>query len=722
MKVWLQSLMILVILMVAVPGYAQKRDLVAQADKVFGIGEYFKAIDKYSKAYSKEKDKVRKTEIRYKIGHCYRLTNNTRKAETYYAQVVRRKFPDPAAHYYYAEMLKVNGKIEAAKEAFQEYLKVNPGDAVALLSFQTCDSIKSWMENPTRYEVANMKDFNSRDNDFSPFFASKDYRELYFTSSREGAEGNKIHGATGESFSDIFYTRLDNKQKWSQPSPLDKTINSMYDDGAPWISPDGSTMYFTRCRFDRQEELGCQILEAKRNGGKWAEPTVLPISKDSVVVAHPTLTSDQLTMYFISDMLGGEGGKDIWMVKRESTAGAWGAPENLGSVINTPKDEMFPNIRHDSILYFSSNGHPGMGGLDIFKAFKNEEDKWVIENMKYPVNSSADDFGIVFQTDDERGYFTSDRKEGSKGGDDIFSFFLPQVRFNLAGTVINEKTELAVKEAEIRLIGSDGTSLEFTTDTTGKFSFKLKPQTDYIVVAFKKGFLNGKIRETTMGIEENRDFNVSLMLAPIEKPVELPNILYDLAKWDLRPESMVALDLLVETLEDNPNITIELMSHTDIRPFRTMTNLELSQLRAQSVVDFLISKGIQADRLVARGYGPEVPRVVDERIKAQYDFLQVMDTLTRDYIDKLRNDQIREVAHQLNRRTEFRVLRTDYIPKELKEKGIDVEQQLIDRGLEELQKGIDPRKKRTAEEIEAIKNQTLKQTGGQGSGGGGGGV
>ena len=676
------------VLLAAQPAMSQRRDLVAQADKVFAIGEYHNAIDKYKKAYQKERDTQKKTEITLKIARCYILTNDTRKAESYLARVIRRKFPDPRVSLYYAEVLKSNGKFEESKTAYENYLKAEPADQLAILAYQTVDSILTWIESPTRYKVENMKDFNSRDHDFSPFYASADFKELYFTTSREGTEGNKIHGGTGTSFTDIFSTRLDNKQKWSVPTPIDKSVNTQYDEGTPWISADGNTLYFTRCRYDKSEALGCQILVSSRSGSKWAEPTIYPIAPDSVVVAHPALTPDELTLFFVSDMLGGLGGKDIWKVTRESKSAPWSEPYNLGSGINTPRDEMYPFIRTDSLFYFSSNGHPGMGGLDIFRAIMNEEGKWEVENMKSPINSIGDDFGIVFQPEEEIGYFSSNRPEGGRGGDDIYSFLLPQKRFSLNGLVINEKTEEVIDKAEVRLIGSDGTSMEFTTDSTGKFSFRLKEETDYIVVSFKKGFLNGKLRETTKGMQDSREFNANLILAPIERPIELPNILYDLAKWDLRPESMVALDQLVETLEDNPNITIELMSHTDIRPFRTMSNLELSQLRAQSVVDYLISKGIPSDRLKARGYGPEIPRLVDEKIAAQYDFLSVGDSLTGEFIESLRDIQVREVAHQLNRRTEFRVLSTDYVPKELRELDITPEEQLIIKGQEELQQGV----------------------------------
>lgn len=691
---------ILLAVLISVPAFGQKRDRLAQADKVFAIGEYHRAIDKYKKAYSKEKDSNRKNEISLKIAHCYRLINETKRAEPYYSRVVRRKIDNPEAYLYYARVLKMNGKLDDARAAYEEYLKLEPADTQATTELMACDSAISWINNPTRYEIENIKDFNTRFNDYSPFFASSDYKELYITSSREGGKGAKLHGGTGQSFSDIYYTRLDNKQKWAVPSALDKSINSPYDDGAPWVTSDGATIYFTRCRFDKQEELGCQVLMAKRQGTRWADPVVLPIAKDSVVVAHPSLTNDELTMFFTSDMLGGQGGKDIWMVKRESASGTFGEPMNLGSEINTPGNEMFPFVKNDSLFYFASDGHLGMGGLDIFKASLNPDGTWAVENMKYPINSLADDFGIIFQEEEERGYFVSSRTDNARGGDDIYSFVLPGKVFNLLGKVINEKTEEPLGTAEVRLIGSDGNSLEYTTDSTGIFSFKLKPETDYLLVAFKQGFLNGKMRETTKGLENSRDFETTLVLAPYEKPIELPNILYDLARWDLRPESMVALDGLVETLEDNPNITIELMSHTDVRPFRgTMTNLELSQNRAQSVVDYLILNGIESDRLAAKGYGPDVPRVVDEKIAEQYTFLTVGDTLSKAYIDQLADEQSQEIVHQLNRRTEFKVVRTDYVPKDQKPGDFDAKQQILLRGMEELQqKQRNPERRRNMQE------------------------
>ncbi len=376
---------------------------------------------------------------------------------------------------------------------------------------------------------------------------------------------------------------------------------------------------------------------------------------------------------------------------------------------------MFPSVKSDSLIYFSSNGHIGMGGLDIFSARLNEDGTWTVENMKFPINSEADDFGMVFQKADEQGYFTSSRKEGTKGGDDIYSFLLPTKHFSIAGLVINEKDELPIDSTIVKLIGSEGTNLEYTTDSTGRFSFNLKPETDYILVSLKKKFLNGKVRETTVGIPDSRDFKVTLLMAPIERPVELPNILYDLAQWNLRPESMVALDGLIETLDDNPNITIELMSHTDVRPFRTMTNLELSQNRAQSVVNYLIQNGVDPDRLRARGYGPEVPRAADEGIAELYDFIAVGDTLNKEFIDALGSADDQEIAHQFNRRTEFRVLSTDFVPRKQREQGVDVEQHILEMGRQEL------RTIRLPDSVKVTKSEAFKRKAAEKLGGGGGG-
>ncbi len=398
----------------------------------------------------------------------------------------------------------------------------------------------------------------------------------------------------------------------------------------------------------------------------------VPIAADTVTVKHPAASPDDLSLYFTANMPGGHGGYDIWMVKREKKTAPWGSPVNLGSSINTPGNEIFPYVHPDGSLYFSSDYHLGMGGLDIFKAEKDKKGKWVIRNMKYPINSSYDDFGIVFQGDWEKGFLTSNRP-GGKGKDDIFEFSLPPLEFILSGFVRDEKTDEIIPGATVKLIPNDGVPIEKKSEIDGSFRFELKPNTDYQIETSHEKYLNGKSRESTKGYETDKEFKRDVYMAPIEKPIELPNIMYEFAKWDLRPESMVSLDQLVETLNDNPNIVIELRSHTDFRGSAD-ANEELSQKRAQSVVDFLIEKGIEPDRLVAKGYGESMPRVVDMKMAQQYSFLNEGDVLTESYIKKLASLE-QEVAHQLNRRTEFQVLKTDYVSSGVDDDGAEDDSQ-----------------------------------------------
>jgi len=397
---------------------------------------------------------------------------------------------------------------------------------------------------------------------------------------------------------------------------------------------------------------------SKKSGDSWSEPENLEILPDSLVAAHPALSPDGLTLYFVSDIAGGSGGKDIWKVSRTAGGQSWSDPVNLGPDINTAGDELFPFMRNENTLYFSSDGLIGMGGLDIFKATAQPDGSWTVQNLRAPINSSSDDFGITFENDNEKGIFSSTRK--GRGNDDLYSFEFPPLKFSVTGLVKDEKTGTAIQGSTVQLIASDGSNLQAETGTGGDFKFALKPDVDYIFLASKRGYLNGKEKETTKGQEKSRDFMVTILLTAIDMPIELPNIFYDFNKWDLRPESMVSLDKLVETLTDNPNVTIELMSHTDSRDTEAY-NQELSQKRAQSVVQYLIEKGIEPERLSAKGYGESSPKVVDAAISTQSPFLKTGATLSEQYINSLSGEEQKEIAHQINRRTEFRVLRTDYI-------------------------------------------------------------
>ncbi len=656
----MRRLILLVILLTIIyipDSFAQKR----RTDKAYAsynAGEFYDAIDLFKNAYSKVRktDKAKRTELSYMIAECYRLTNEPKDAETWYRLAVKSSFSKPEGQYWLAESLKKIGNYQQAIDELKKYKQISPSDSRADQEIRACELAIEWQKNPEQYKVEEIKDLNSKNSDFSPAYARDDFGVIYFTSSRDDAAGNKTHGATGQNFTDIFESRIDKKSKWSTPVPVEN-INTEAEEGTPCFSADYKELYFTRCEAGKREKKGCVIMHTTRSGDKWNTPKNLGLLPDSLVSAHPALSHDGLKLYFVSDMPGGYGGKDIYVSTRADASDKWSAPRNLGPDINTSGNELFPYVREDGVLYFASDGHIGMGGLDIFKAVQQPDGSWNVQNMKPPINSFADDFGIIFEDSKEKGVFSSTRK--GKGNDDLFSFELPPMRFNVTGLVKDEKTGSPVSASVVQLIASDGSNLQAQTSETGEFKFALKADVDYIFLASKKGYLNGKEKETTKGQDKSRDFMVTILLTSIDKPIDLPNIFYDFDKWDLRPESMVSLDKLIESLNDNPSITIELMSHTDSRNTEEY-NLVLSQKRAQSVVDYLIGKGIDPARLVAKGYGKSTPKVVDAAIHSQNPFLKEGATLNDEYVNSLANDEQKEIAYQINRRTEFKVLRTDY--------------------------------------------------------------
>jgi peptidoglycan-associated lipoprotein len=633
-----------------------------RAYETYEAGEYYQAIDIFKDAYQKITDKKEKVKITFYIGECYRKINDPKQASMWYSKVISKNYENPVAVLYYADMLKMLGEYEEAQQQYKNYKELVPGDQRAADGITSCDLAREWIDFPNGYQVEEMKFFNSKMNDYSPTFAREDFRVVYFTSSRDETFGKKEHGGTGENFSDIFESSMDRKGKWSTPVPLGEEINSEDEEGAPYMTRDYSQLFFTRCQSSKNKTMGCQIMVSQRRGDVWDKPESLNLAEDSITVAHPALSPDELTLYFVSDREGsiknenGKNSKDIWMVSRSGRSADWGEPVNVGEPVNTPNDELFPYVHSDGALYFSSNGHPGMGGLDIFKAVPGPGGTWDIENMKYPVNSSADDFGICFESEREAGFLTSSRKGK---GDDIYLFILPPLKFSITGVVKNENTGDPIAGASIKSISSDGVTLENTTGNDGTFKFMLKPGTDYVFLAEKNGFLKGKERETTKGKERSTEFTTTILLPQIDKVIRIDNIFFDFASAELRPESTVSLDKLVESLNDNPNIVIELGSHTDVRGNDDF-NLELSQKRAQSVVKYLISNGINPARMVSKGYGETTPKTVDKRDHEAYPFLPEGQVLTEKYINSVTDTDLQELAHFLNRRTEFKVLKTDF--------------------------------------------------------------
>lgn len=624
------------------------------------IGEYHKAIEKYRKANRKEKDREKRMEYTYAIAECYRAIGQYEMAALYYRNTIRRSHPDPKALLWYAEMLRSSQKYEEALENYRLYLEETPDDQQALNGIESIRLTQLWTAIPTKHIINPVKELNSRESDYSPIFVGGRDNEIIFTSTRKAATGKRRSMITGQTFADLFRSQFNvQRQKWGEPQLLDQNfiVNTTAEEGAATLSGIGDQMIFTRCIYDKTRNSPPQVYATSQVRGSWAEPSLLDIMGDSVMVAHPALSPDGSILYFVSDAPGGQGGKDIWMA--EKSGGAYKSPVNLGDEINTPGDEMFPYVRDNGELYFSSNYHPGMGGFDIFRAIKNEDGKWTVENMGYPVNSAGDDFGIAFIQGRNEGMFSSNRK-GSRS-DDIYSFFVPPTIFQLAGEVYNKETNTPLDGVTVRIIGTDGTNLRMQTQNA-KFQMRLQPETEYIVAGFREGYLIDKSGITTEGLTDSKDFRVELFLTPIDNPIKLDNINYEFGSADLQPESIVALDTLIELLQANPTITIELMAHTD-HVGSEQFNFELSQRRAQSVVNYLIEKGISAQRLVAKGYGETWPKTVTREIAAQYDFLKRGDELTEAFIMKLPTEEQRHIAQGINRRTEFRVLRTDYIEK-----------------------------------------------------------
>ena len=552
----------------------------------------------------------------------------------------------------------MNEKYEEAKLQYQKYIQLNPTDVSGEMGLKSCDYALSWLSNPTRYQVELMPLINSRFSDFSPSFGNGEYSEVFFTSSRSGGFSNKIDDRTGETFTDIYSSKLNKKGKWSVPTMLAEPINSVGNEGSVVLNKRGTTMYFTKCDVQKKKSLGCNIYVSNRKGKVWSPPTMLQIKVDSnTTLGHPTISEDEMTLIFSSDLSGGYGGKDLWIVKKQKR-GKWSDPVNLGPAVITSNDEMFPFLHSDGTLYFASSGHIGMGGFDIFKSYLDENDMYSsITNLKFPVNTSANDFGMIIEKSGERGYLTSDRS-GGKGGDDIYQFELPPLVLSMKGVVTDSKTGAILTGANVILSSTEGTVKETQTDNTGSYMFKLDPLRSYEILVSFEGYLNKKITETTVGIDENKVFVVDAILDPVKKEIILPKIEYDFAKWNLRDKSISDLNMLAEALKDNPNVVIELKSHTDFIG-NNRSNQKLSQKRADACVDYLVSIGIDPAQLVAIGAGENEPFVIevkDGRFKEG-------DVLTESYIKKIKFKKNKNKAHQYNRRTSFKVLREDYIPQ-----------------------------------------------------------
>lgn len=628
------------------------------ADEQMERGEYHDAANTYRKVYNKmtkREERPTRGMIAFKMGECYRKINMSARASAAYQNAIRYEYPDSLKYLYLAQSQQKEGKYAAALKSYDKYLEFNPKSQEARDGKRGCQLALKWKNSPTRYIVKNAKLFNSRRADFAPMFLpGGDLDQLYFTSSNEKATGTNKSEITGTKKSDIFVAKKDEKGAWLRPEPAEGELNSEFDEGITSFSPDGTTMYLAKARRDANANTSVEIYTSQRSEAKWSTPQKLEITADTIsAYGDPAVSADGNWLYFVSDMPGGQGGKDIWRINLKERIGTL---ENLGDVINTPGDERFPYWRNDSVMYFSSDGHAGMGGLDIFRAEITQSGAWNIVNMGIPMNSFADDFGITFAKD-ESGFFSSNRND-ARGYDHIYSFILPDLQIWISGSVL-DKDEEPVPNAIIRIVGDDGSNQKAIGKPDGTFRFKLQRGVKYAMLASAKNYLNGKQEFESDTIEEDAEYSVDFILAAMEKPQVVENIFYDFDKAVLRDESKKALDEIAQLLKDNPHVTIEMSSHTD-RIGSDNYNNKLSDRRAKSVVDYLISQGIPEDRLQHKGYGKTRPKTVTKRIARLYPQFKEGDTLTEEYIDGL-SDEDKDAADQINRRTEFQVTGTSYI-------------------------------------------------------------
>lgn len=637
--------------------YSCKSAKLSDAEEKQRIGEYYEATAIYRKVYTKTSPKKRDLRgyIAYRMAECNRLINNTAKATSAYMNAIRYDYPDSTVYLRMGQMLQKTGRYPEAIKNYDIYMENDPSNLLAINGIQGCELAPGWKKNPTRYEVRRMDKFNSRRGEFSPMLAGDKYDQLYFASSRSKDKDAKVSAITGQNNNNLFLVKQDEKGAWLAPVELEDEVNTEYDEGTPSFSPDGNTMYYTYCAQDPEGPRTAEIYISTRSSAKWGKGTRATIVKDSVTaLGHPSISPDGKYLYFVSDAVGGFGGKDIF---RARVAGNdFGPMENLGEEINTPGDEMFPYVRDSVTLYFASNGHPGMGGLDLFKATQDSTGKWKVENLGAPINSMADDFGITFAGKEERGFFCSNRND-ARGYDHIYSFERPTITIFIEG-IVNDVDEYPIEDATVRIVGKDGLNVKVPVKKDGTYRVELERDIRYVMMASARGYLNQNYELHTGPEEKNETYIVDFFLSPISKPVVIDNIFYDFDKATLRPESKKALDEMIKMLNDNPNVTIELGAHTD-RKGTDQYNERLAQRRAQSVVDYLIAGGIEAARLEAKGYGESVPKTINKKMAKQFDFLKEGDVLTEEFILALPPEQ-QEIADQINRRTEFKVLRTNY--------------------------------------------------------------
>ena len=649
------SVILLVVLLTA----CSSDRVIKQGDQYAAIMEYYEAARSYKKGYRQipPKDRKKRGEVAWKMAECYRKSNSAIPAVGAYQNALRYNYPDSMVLRYLADMQLIKGDYKAAQKNYELFLEKAPGDRLALVGLQSAKQSAEWKNNPTRYIVKKAKELNGNRSDYCPAYVGEDTTMIVITSSRKEATGEEVSSITGQKCTDIFLTKRDEKGKWMKTEKIESDVNSEYEDGACAFTPDGKEMYFTRCAIDEHYPRFATIYKSTRSDAAWGKPEEVNISRDTLsVYAHPAVSPSGDWLYFVSNLPGGEGGLDLWRFYIGRSRAMEGILENLGPGINTPGDEVFPTFGPQGELFFSSNGYPGMGGLDIFAAVQENDTVWNVNNIGAPVNSNADDFGMTFAPGLYRGYFSSNRGD-ARGWDHVYSFMLPETVHTLHGWLY-EKDGYELPEGVIYMIGNDGTNVNFGVMNDGSYNVRVTPGVEYVLLGTCKDHLNFMHEFTASKEEGELKYQLDFVLPSIARPVLIDNIFYEFNRAKLTASSTAALNELVAMLEQNPNITIELGAHCDNRG-EDDYNQRLSQARAEAVVSYLVSKGIEKERLTAVGYGESEPKEVNKKVAEQYEFLEEGDSLTEEFINTLEKEQ-QELCHQLNRRTEFRVVRTTY--------------------------------------------------------------
>lgn len=630
-----------------------------RGEKYLALGEYYDAANEFRQAYQKTpgKERTKRGQIARKMAMCYDKSLQSARALAAWRNAIRYQQADTADRLAFAQTLMKNGNYREAEEQFQLVLDSLPNDKLArdgLFAARKAPDIK---QLGSRYTVKRMEVFNSRRADYCPMLFGDEFDQLYFTSTRNEAQGDELSGITGTKQGDIFYSQKDDKGKWSKPEDVSGGVNTAYDEGACCFSVDGREMYLTQCVTDPSYPRYAQIVKSNRSDAVWSKATEVKLTGDTLSsYAHPAISPDGEWLYFSSDMPGGKGGLDIWRVR--ITPAGYGGVENLGEPINTAGDEAFPTFRPNGDLYFSSNGHPGLGGLDIFIAKVGKDGRYHLSHPGYPLNSQGDDFGMTFEGPYNRGFFSSNRGD-ARGWDHIYSFVNPEIMQTVKGWVY-EMDGYELPAAKVYVVGDDGTNEKMSVHSDGSFTKVLDPGVSYLFLATCKGYLNHQEQvKALVNPKESRDTTLQFALANISAPTLIDNIFYDFDKATLRDSSKTALDKLVALLKENPHVTIELSAHCDYKGSAEY-NKRLSQRRAEAVVAYLIAHGIAADRLTPVGYGKERPKKIKKKMTEKYKWLKEGNVLTEDFIKALKDKKKEEICNQLNRRTEFSVLRTTY--------------------------------------------------------------